>query len=145
MARAATGHTEPKRGVSALTDEQLHALVDRLVVDEPEALEVARRRRAGRGALMAAKLERTQAPARRSSGTGSLYERTDSTGRVVWYGKCRSDGVQLKRRIGAKRVEGSRDGLTRVHRDSGRFQAALDALRQVVGRGCVIVPLASVH
>jgi hypothetical protein len=43
MARPATGHPEPKRGVSALTDEQLHALVDRLVVDEPEALEVARR------------------------------------------------------------------------------------------------------
>ena len=33
----------------ALTDEQLHALVDRLVVDDPEALEVARRLVAERG------------------------------------------------------------------------------------------------
>jgi hypothetical protein len=67
---------------------------------------------------MAAKLERTQAPARRSYGTGSLYERTDSTGCVVWYGKWRSDGVQSKRRIGAKRVERSRDGLTRVQAEA---------------------------
>jgi integrase len=51
--------------------------------------------------------------ARRSYGTGALFERTDSAGRVTWYGKWRDNGTQIKRRIGPKRTEGSRDGLTR--------------------------------
>jgi integrase len=50
---------------------------------------------------------------RRSYGTGSLWERTDSAGRTSWYGQWRHNGVQVKRRIGPKRREGSRDGLTR--------------------------------
>jgi hypothetical protein len=49
MARPATGQIDPERGLSALTDEQLQALVDRLVADDPEALEVARRLVAERG------------------------------------------------------------------------------------------------
>ena len=40
---AALDTINPERGVAALTDEQLHALVDRLVVDDPDALAVARR------------------------------------------------------------------------------------------------------
>ena len=40
--------------------------------------------------------------ARRSYGTGSLFERTDKSGVVHWYGKWRQDGVQVKRRIGPK-------------------------------------------
>ncbi len=40
---------------------------------------------------------------RRSYGTGTLFERTDSAGRVSWYGNWRSEGVQVKRRIGPKR------------------------------------------
>jgi len=52
--------------------------------------------------------------ARRSYGTGALYEKVDSTGRIAWYGKWRRDGVQVKRRIGEKRTDGSREGLTRV-------------------------------
>jgi len=57
----------------------------------------------------------TQTPkARRSYGTGALYEKADSAGRVAWYGKWRRDGVQVKRRIGEKRTDGSREGLTRV-------------------------------
>lgn len=52
--------------------------------------------------------------ARRSYGTGALYEKADSAGRVAWYGKWRRDGVQVKRRIGEKRTDGSREGLTRV-------------------------------
>lgn len=51
--------------------------------------------------------------ARRSYGTGSLYVRTDSAGRETWYGHWRADGRQIKRRIGPKRTEGTRDGLTR--------------------------------
>jgi integrase len=50
---------------------------------------------------------------RRSYGTGSLWERADSAGRVSWYGQWRSSGVQVRRRIGPKRIEGGRDGLTR--------------------------------
>jgi integrase len=50
---------------------------------------------------------------RRSYGTGSLFEKADSAGRVSWYGQWRSGGVQVKRRIARKRMEGSREGLTR--------------------------------
>lgn len=49
---------------------------------------------------------------RRSYGTGSLFEKADSAGRVSYYGKWRHNGVQVKRRIGPKRPPGSRDGLT---------------------------------
>lgn len=55
----------------------------------------------------------TRDETRRSYGTGSLWERADSAGRVSWYGQWRSHGVQVRRRIGPKRIEGSRDGLTR--------------------------------
>ncbi len=51
---------------------------------------------------------------RRSYGTGALFEKTDSAGRVSYYGKWRSaEGVQVKRKIGPKRIEGTRQGLTR--------------------------------
>jgi hypothetical protein len=50
---------------------------------------------------------------RRSYGTGALFEKVDSAGRVSSYGKWRHNGTQVKRRIGPKRSEGSRDGLTR--------------------------------
>jgi hypothetical protein len=50
---------------------------------------------------------------RRSYGTGALFEKADSAGRVTWYGKWRHNGTRVKRRIGPKRVEGSKDGLTR--------------------------------
>src|SRR4051794_40214412 len=50
---------------------------------------------------------------RRSYGSGSLYIRTDSTGNESWYAHWRSNGRQVKRRIGDKRTAGSRDGLTR--------------------------------
>ena len=51
--------------------------------------------------------------ARRSYGTGALYARTDSAGRETWYGHWRANGRQVKRRIGPKRSDGTRDGLTR--------------------------------
>jgi integrase len=50
---------------------------------------------------------------KRSYGTGSLYVRTDAAGREAWYGKWRTNGRQLKRKVGSKRSEGDRDGLTR--------------------------------
>jgi hypothetical protein len=51
--------------------------------------------------------------ARRSYGTGSLYVRTDAAGRESWYGQWRIDGRLVKRRVGAKRQAGERDGLTK--------------------------------
>jgi len=69
---------------------------------------------------------------RRSYGTGALFERTDSAGRVTWYGKWRDNGTQVKRRIGPKRVEGSREGLTR--------RAAEAELRRLIGEVKPVVP-----
>jgi len=56
--------------------------------------------------------------ARRSYGTGSLYERADRTGRVSWYGKWHANGRRVKRSIGPKRAEGSRDGFTRAQAEA---------------------------
>jgi hypothetical protein len=55
---------------------------------------------------------------RRSYGTGSLIVRTDSTGRETWYGKWRSHGRQVMRRVGPKRAAGSRAGLTRTQAEA---------------------------
>jgi integrase len=51
----------------------------------------------------------------RPYGSGSLIIRTDKQGREVWYGKWRSDGRQVMRKIGPKRPPSGRadDGLTR--------------------------------
>jgi integrase len=77
---------------------------------------------------MSATADRT----RRSYGTGALFERPDSAGRVMWYGKWRHGGTQVKRRIGPKRAEGSRDGLTR--------SAAEAELRRLIGEVKPVVP-----
>lgn len=69
---------------------------------------------------------------RRSYGTGSLFERADSAGRVSWYGKWRHDGVQVKRRIGPKRTESTSDGLTR--------RAAEAELRRLIAEVRPIIP-----
>jgi integrase len=52
-------------------------------------------------------------------------ERADSAGRVSWYGQWRVNGVQVRRKIGLKRAEGSRDGLTR--------RAAEARMRELIG------------
>lgn len=49
---------------------------------------------------------------RRSYGTGSLFVRVDSAGVESWYGQWHSDGRRVKRRLGLKRSQGTRDGLT---------------------------------
>jgi integrase len=54
----------------------------------------------------------------RPYGTGSLYVRVDSAGRESWYGHWRASGRQVKRRIGPKRVDGTRDGLTRTQAEA---------------------------
>jgi integrase len=50
---------------------------------------------------------------RRSYGTGSLYVRTDRHGRDTWYGYWRTSSREVRRRVGLRRIAGSRDGLTR--------------------------------
>jgi len=55
---------------------------------------------------------------RRSYGTGSLYVRTDRSGRDTWYGYWRTNGRAVKRRIGLRRAAGSREGLTRAQAEA---------------------------
>jgi hypothetical protein len=49
---------------------------------------------------------------RRSYGSGRVYVRTDSAGRETYYGSWWVNGRRVNRRLGAKRVRGSREGLT---------------------------------
>lgn len=62
---------------------------------------------------------------RRSYGTGSLYVRTDRNGRETWYGHWRANGRQVKRKVGVKRAEGARDGLTRTQAE-GELRRLID-------------------
>lgn len=55
---------------------------------------------------------------RRSYGSGSLYVREDSTGRESWYGHWRTNGRQVKRKVGPKRADGTREGLTRAQAEA---------------------------
>lgn len=55
---------------------------------------------------------------RRSYGTGSLSTKVDSGGRAHWYGKWRSNGTQVKRKLGPKREPGGRSGLTRTQAEA---------------------------
>jgi integrase len=56
--------------------------------------------------------------ARRAPGSGCLIVREDSAQRESWYGKWTVDGQQVKRRVGAKREVGTRDGLTRTQAEA---------------------------
>lgn len=49
---------------------------------------------------------------RRSYGSGRVYVRTDGAGRETFYGSWWSNGRRVNRRLGVKRVRGSREGLT---------------------------------
>lgn len=60
----------------------------------------------------------SQASARRSYGTGSLYARRDRRGQEMWYGKWYAHGQRVKRKIGPKREPGGRQGLTRTQAEA---------------------------
>ena len=66
---------------------------------------------------------------RRSHGTGSLIVRTDSTGRQSWHAKVRVGRKQVWRKLGEKRVAGSRDGLTRKQAEA-RLRRLIDELER---------------
>lgn len=51
---------------------------------------------------------------RRGYGSGSLYISTNSAGEESWYGRWWVDGRRVKRKIGPKRAQGTRSGLTRT-------------------------------
>lgn len=55
---------------------------------------------------------------RRPYGSGSLYVRADRAGSETWYGHWRANGRQVKRKIGTKRTEGTRQGLTRTQAEA---------------------------
>lgn len=66
------------------------------------------------------RLARTEAPtrdtvamAKRSYGTGQLMVKRDAQGRESWYGRWRVGRRRVNRKLGLKRVTGSREGLTR--------------------------------
>jgi integrase len=60
---------------------------------------------------------------RRSYGTGSLF-----ISRGAWYGQWRIGGRIVKRKVGAKREPGSRDGLTRAQAEA-RLRRLMDEVR----------------
>jgi hypothetical protein len=53
--------------------------------------------------------------ARRSYGSGRIVVRTDGRGVETFHGVWRSDGRQVKRRLGLKRPRGGREGPTAAH------------------------------
>jgi integrase len=77
---------------------------------------------------------RTEKPNRRPRGTGALFIRTEAGGRETWYGKWRVDGQQVKRRVGLKRVPGTRDGLTKTEAEA-ELRRLMSALGAVPNRG----------
>jgi len=63
---------------------------------------------------------------RRSYGTGSLVERPDTAGRVIWHAQWRVNGRQVMRRVGPKRAPGEADGLTKQQAE-GRLRELIAA------------------
>lgn len=55
----------------------------------------------------------TERSAKRAYGSGSLFERNGA-----WYGKWRTDGRQVLRRLGPKRSRGAADGLTKAQAEA---------------------------
>lgn len=72
--------------------------------------------------------------ARRSYGSGSLAVRTDSNGEESWYGTWWSAGRRIKRRLGPKRKQGGRDGLSRTQAER-ELRRAMERDRVVLAAG----------
>jgi integrase len=80
--------------------------------------------------------------ARRSYGTGSLFARTDATGRSTWHGRWYAGDRRVKRRIGSVRAPGTREGLTRPQAEAElRRLIAETPARPVVGERLSIADL----
>jgi integrase len=72
--------------------------------------------------------------ARRSYGSGSLFTEVDATGKESWYGRWYIAGQQVQRKIGPKRLRGTREGLTRAQAER-ELQRRIDRERQIVRSG----------
>jgi len=75
--------------------------------------------------------------ARRSYGSGSLFTEVDANGKESWYGRWYIAGQQVQRKIGPKRLRGTRQGLTRAQAER-ELQRRIDRERQVVRSGLSI-------
>jgi integrase/recombinase XerC len=62
---------------------------------------------------------------RRDHGTGSLFFRTDSGGREMWYAKWRVDGKQIKRKLGPRKCKKNPKGMGKVEAEK--------RLREIMG------------
>jgi integrase len=60
----------------------------------------------------------SKSASRRPRGTGALFVKRDGAGRETWYGKWRVGTVQVKRRVGPKRIPSTREGLTRTQAEA---------------------------
>ena len=77
---------------------------------------------------------RSEKPNRRPRGTGALFVRVEAGGRETWYGKWRVGGEQVKRRVGLKRVPGTRDGLTKTEAEA-ELRRLMSQIGAVPNRG----------
>lgn len=85
--------------------------------------------------------------ARRSYGTGSLHVRADANGRETYYGSWYVGRRRVKRKIGPKRLDGTRDGLTRAQAERRLRElmgevvpsVAADSRRSVAEVGALLV------
>ena len=69
---------------------------------------------------------------RRPAGTGNLFVRADANGGETYYATWYADGRKVKRRIGAKRLPGTRIGLTKTQAEA--------ELRRLIGEVRASVP-----
>ena len=72
--------------------------------------------------------------ARRSYGSGRIVVRTDGRGVETFHGVWRSDGRQIKRKLGLKRPRGGREGLTTAQAER-ELRRLMDERIPTVARG----------
>src|ERR1700730_6221136 len=72
--------------------------------------------------------------ARRSYGSGRIVIRTDGRGVETFHGVWRSDGRQVKRKLGLKRPRGGRQGLTAAQAER-ELRRLIDETIPTVARG----------
>ncbi|MGH2908868.1 MAG: hypothetical protein ACRDK8_06185, partial [Solirubrobacteraceae bacterium] len=60
--------------------------------------------------------------------------RADANGVETWYGKWRVGGSQVKRKLGPKRLRGTREGLTRTQAEA-ELRRVMGEVKAVRARG----------
>jgi hypothetical protein len=75
---------------------------------------------------------------RRSYGSGRVYVRSDRAGSETYYGSWWTNSRRVNRRLGPKRVRGSREGLT-----AAQAEAELRRLMREVAPNTASAPTAS--